>query len=59
MASVQFKSKTVLLLVMLKGRLGSSRMPWPWKSLDRQVFRARLAGRIVIRWVSGLMDVLA
>lgn len=48
----------VLLLVMLKGKLSLSRMPWDIRSDVMQVLGKRLEGLITSRWLEGLMAVM-
>lgn len=55
---VQFMYMMVLLLVMLKGKLSLSRMPWDIRSDVMQVLGKRLEGLITSRWLEGLMAVM-
>lgn len=53
--AVQFMYMIVLLLVMLKGKLSLSRMPWDIRSDVMQVLGNRLEGLITSRWIEGLI----
>lgn len=55
---VQFMYMMVLLLVMLKGKLLLSWMPWDIRSDVMQVLGKKLEGLITSRWIEGLMAVM-